>query len=78
MRVLGGVVFLLMAAVVGIVEFRSITNPAVAQDIAVKFAEHDPFPRLPWDIHVIFVMLCLLLLGTGLHLIFRRKREQTL
>jgi hypothetical protein len=32
---------------VGIVEFRAITSPAVAQDIAAKFAEHDPFPRLP-------------------------------
>ena len=74
MRFLGGVLLLLIAAMVGIVEFRAITNPAVAQEIAIKFAEHDPFPRLPWDMHVIFVVLCLLLLGNGLHLIFRRKR----
>jgi hypothetical protein len=75
---LGGVVFLLMAAMVGIVEFRAVTNPVVAQDIATRFAEHDPFPRLPWDMHIIFVGGCLLLLGAGLHFVFRRKRGQAL
>ena len=78
MRFIGGVVLLLIAAMVGIVEFRAITSPAVAQEIAIKFAEHDPFPRLPWDMHVIFMVLGLLLLGTGLHLIFRRKRRHAL
>lgn len=78
MRILGGVVLLLMGGMVGIVEFRAITSPAVAQDIAAKFAEHDPFPRLPWDMHVIFLLLSLSFLGTGLHLIFRRKRGQSL
>src|ERR1700736_1407725 len=48
MRILGGILMILMAAMVGIVEFRAIVDPAVAQDVARKFAEHDPFPRLPW------------------------------
>jgi hypothetical protein len=78
MRILGGIVLVLMAAMIGIVEFRAITNPAVAQDVAIKFAEHDPFPRLPWDMHVIFVMGCLLFLGAGLHFIFSRKRAREL
>jgi hypothetical protein len=47
MRILGGILMILMAAMVGIVEFRAIVDPAVAQDVARKFAEHDPFPRLP-------------------------------
>jgi hypothetical protein len=73
MRFIGGVLLLLIAAMVGIVEFRAITNPTVAQEIAIKFAEHDPFPRLPWDMHMIFVILCLSFLGAGLYLISRRK-----
>jgi hypothetical protein len=77
MRILGGILMLLMAAMVGIVEFRAIVDPAVAQDIARKFAEHDPFPRLPWDMHMIFVMGFLVLLGAGLQFIFSRKGHGT-
>jgi hypothetical protein len=75
MRLLGGILMLSLAAMIGIVEFRAIVDPAVAQDVARKFAEHDPFPRLPWDMHVIFVFGFLLLLGAGLHFIFRRKGD---
>jgi hypothetical protein len=78
MKLLGGIVLLLIAAMVGIVEFRAITNPTVAQEIAIKFAEHDPFPRLPWDMHVLFVGTSLLFLGTGLSLILRRNPGQAL
>jgi hypothetical protein len=68
----------LMAAMVGVVEFCALTDFGAAQDVARKFAEHDPFqPRLPWDIHVIFVFGFVLLLGGGLHLILRRKGHGT-
>ena len=72
-----GVIMVLLAVMVGIVEFRAIVDPAVAQDFARKFAEHDPFPRLPWDYHVIFVLLFLALLASGLHFIFARKVHGT-
>ena len=78
MRIAGGILLVLMAAMAGIVEYRALTDPAVAQDIATNFAEHDPFPRLPWDMHIIFVAGCLLLLGAGLHFIFRRQTRQAL
>jgi hypothetical protein len=77
MRILGGILMILMAAMVGIVEFRAIVDPAVAQDVARKFAEHDPFPRLPWDTHVIFVVGFLSLLGAGLQFIFTSKGHGT-
>jgi hypothetical protein len=32
---------------------------------------------LPWDMHIIFVMGFLPLLGTGLHFIFRRRGHGT-
>ena len=67
----------LFAAIIGIVEFRAFVDPAVAQDLARKFAEHDPFPRLPWDMHVIFIMGFLLFLGAGLSFIFTRKGHGT-
>ena len=72
-----GVIMVLLAAMVGIVEFRAIIDPAVAQDVARKFAQHDPFPRLPWDYHVIFILLFLALLASGLHFIFTRKVHGT-
>jgi len=72
-----GVIMVLLAAMVGIVEYRAIIDPAVAQDVARKFAQHDPFPRLPWDYHVIFVLLFLALLASGLHFIFTRKVHST-
>jgi hypothetical protein len=72
-----GLIMVLLAGMVGVVEFRAITDPAVAQDVARKFAEHDPFPRLPWDYHVIFVLLFLALFASGLHFIFTRKVHGT-
>jgi len=77
MKPIGGVLLLLFAAMVGIVEFRAIVDPTVAQSVSSAFAAHDPFPRLPWDYHVIFVLLFLGLLASGLHFIFRRKVRGT-
>lgn len=77
MRRLSGIVMIVFAAIIGIVEFRAFSEPAVAQDLATRFAEHDPFPRLPWDMHVIFIMAFLLFLGAGLNFIFTRKRHAT-
>ena len=71
-RVLG-LVMVFLAAMVGIVEFRAVADPAVAESLRTAFAAHDPFPRLPWDYHVIFILLFLGLLASGLHLIFKRK-----
>jgi len=68
-----GIVMVFLAAMVGIVEFRAIADPAVAESVRTAFAAHDPFPRLPWDYHVIFILLFLGLLASGLHLIFKRK-----
>jgi len=77
MRRLSGIVMVLFAALIGIVEFRALSDPAVAQDLARRFAEHDPFPRLPWDMHVIFIMGFLLFFGAGLNFIFARKGRAT-
>jgi len=77
MRRLGGIVMVVVAAMIGIVEFRALSDPAAAKDLARRFAEHDPFPRLPWDMHVIFIMGFLLFLGAGLNFIFTRKRHAT-
>jgi hypothetical protein len=57
-RVLG-IVAILLAALVGVVEFRAVVDPNAAQSISNAFAAHDPFPRLPWDYHVIVVLLFL-------------------
>jgi hypothetical protein len=77
MRRIGGTIMVLFAAVIGVVELRALVDPAVAQDLARKFAEHDPFPRLLWDMHIIFIMAFLLLLGAGLNFIFTRKGHAT-
>ena len=73
MRLFLGIVAVLLAGIVGLVEFRAITDPIVAQSVATGFAAHDPFPRLPWDYHVIFVLLFFALLASGLHLLFKRN-----
>ena len=73
MKRIGGVLLIFFAAMVGIVEFRAIADPTVAQSVSSAFAKHDPFPRLPWDYHVIFVLLFLGLLASGLHFVFRSK-----
>jgi len=72
-----GVIMVVLAVMVGIVEFHAIINPAVAQDVARKFAEHDPFLRLPSDYHVIFILLFLGLLATGLHFVFTPRVHGT-
>jgi hypothetical protein len=72
-----GVIAILLAGFVGVVEFRAIIDPAVAHSISDAFAAHDPFPRLPWDYHVIFVLLFLGLLASGLHFVFQRKGHGT-
>jgi hypothetical protein len=77
MRRVLGIVAILLAALVGLVEFRAIADHTVAQSISSAFAAHDPFPRLPWDYHVIFVLLFLGLLASGLHFVFRRKVHDT-
>jgi hypothetical protein len=77
MRRAFGIIMVLFSAIIGIVEFRALVDPAVSQDLARKFAEHDPFPRLPWDMHVIFIMGFFLFLGAGLSFIFAPKRHGT-
>ena len=77
MRLILGLIAILLAGLVGFVEFRAIIDPAVAQNIASGFAAHDPFPRLPWDYHVIFVLVFFALLASGLHLIFKRNVGDT-
>ena len=77
MRSALGIIAIVFAGLVGVVEFRVITDPTVAQSIASGFAAHDPFPRLPLDYHVIFVLVFFGLLAAGLHLIFRRKVHGT-
>jgi hypothetical protein len=57
-RVLG-IVMVFLAAMVGIVEFRAVADPVVAESVRTAFAAHDPFPRLPWDYHVIFILIFL-------------------
>jgi len=77
MRRVGGIVLVLVAAMVGIVECRALVDPALAQDLARRFAEHDPFPRLPWDIHILFVGTFFLFLIAGLTFVFARKGHGT-
>ena len=77
MRRAGGVIMVLFAAMIGFVEFRALADGAIAQDLARRFAEHDPFPRLPWDMHIIFIMAFFLFLGVGSSFIFTRKRHGT-
>jgi hypothetical protein len=63
MRLILGILAILLAIVFGLVEFRALADPTVAQTISNGFAVHDPFPRLPWDYHVIFVLFFLGLLS---------------
>jgi hypothetical protein len=77
MRLILGIFAVLLAFMVALVEFRALADPAVAESISNGFATHDPFPRLPWDYHVIFVLAFLGLLASGLHLIFKRKAHDT-
>lgn len=77
MRLVLGIGAVLLAGLVGVVEFRAITDPAVAQAVASGFAANDPFPRLPWDYHVIVILAFCGLLASGLHLIFKRKLHGT-
>jgi hypothetical protein len=77
MRFALGIFAVLLASLVGVVEFRAIADPVVAQSVSSVFAAHDPFPRLPWDYHVIFILLFFGLLASGLHFIFRRKVHGT-
>ena len=64
---------ILLAVMVGIVEFRLLNDPIAARDFAIKFAEHDPFPRLPWDMHVIFILLLVAFLVAGISLFVKGK-----
>jgi hypothetical protein len=77
MRFALGILAVLLAGLVGVVEFRAITDPVIAQSISGAFAAHDPFPRLPWDFHVILLLLFVGLLASGLHLICRHKVHGT-
>jgi hypothetical protein len=77
MRLIIGIFAVLLAIMAGLVEFRALADPSIGQSISNGFAAHDPFPRLPWDYHVIFVLVFLGLLASGLHLIFKRKRHDT-
>jgi hypothetical protein len=47
MRSALGIIAIAFAGLVGVVEFRAITDPTIAQSIASGFAAHDPFPRHP-------------------------------
>ena len=73
MRRVLGICAVLLAALVGLVEFQALVDPSVAQNISSALAAHDPFPRLPWDYHIILVLLFLGLLASGLHFIFRQQ-----
>ena len=77
MRFALGILAVLLAIAVGVVEFRAVTDPVVAKSISDGFAAHDPFPRLPWDYHVIFVLAFLDCSRAGLHLIFKRNLHET-
>ena len=71
MRRVLGVISIMLAGLIGIVEYRVIIDPVVADSVRNAFADHDPFPRLPWDYHVIFVLLFIGLLSAGLRFVFR-------
>ena len=73
MKYVTGILLILLAVMVGIVEFRLLSDPIAARDFATKFAEHDPFPRLPWDMHVIFILLFVGFLVAGISLLVKRK-----
>ena len=77
MKRVGGIFMVLLAVMIGVVEFRAIVDPNVGQNVSSALSAHDPFPRLPWDYHIIFVLLFLGLLASGLHFIFRRKVHGT-
>ncbi len=77
MRRVLGIVAILLAVLVALVEYRAIADPTVGQSVSSAFAAHDPFPRLPWDYHVIFILLFLGLLTSGLHFLFRRRVPST-
>jgi hypothetical protein len=73
MKQVTGIFLILLAAMIGIVEFRLLSDPIAARDFAIKFAEHDPFPRLPWDMHVIFILLFIGFLVAGISLMVKGK-----
>ena len=78
MRFIAGILMLLLATMVGVVEFAALSDSAVAASVAKMFAVHDPFaPRLPLDLHVIFILLFLGLLTNGIFFIRKRKRDAT-
>ena len=78
MRFLAAIFILLLAAMVGIVEFAALTDSAVVANFAKMFAVHDPFaPRLPLEFHMIFILLFLGLLTNGIFLMRKRKVQAT-
>jgi hypothetical protein len=78
MRFFAGLFMLLLAAMVGIVEFGALTDSAVAASVAKMFAVHDPFaPRLPFDLHMMFILLFLGLLVSGISFMRRPKVHTT-
>jgi hypothetical protein len=78
MRFVAGILMLLLAAMVGIVEFAGLTDSAVAASVAKMFAVHDPFtPRPPFELHMIFILLFLGLLASGISFMRKRKVNAT-
>ena len=78
MRVVAGLLLLVLAGIVGVVEFAAITHSEVAQHVATAFAVHDPFsPRGPLELHVFSVILFVTFLITGVALIRKRRLHGT-
>ena len=78
MRVVAGIFLLVLAAIVGVVEFAVITHSAVADQVATAFAVHDPFsPRGPLELNVFSIVLFLTFLVSGVSLLRKRKLHGT-
>jgi len=78
MRFVAGILLLVLAAIVGSVEFMAITHSEVAQHVAKAFSEHDPFsPRGPLELHVFSIILFLGFLVSGVSLVRKRRVNAT-
>jgi hypothetical protein len=78
MRLVAGIFLLVLAAIVGTVEFMAITHSGVAQHVANAFAGDDPFsPRGPLELHVFSIILFLGFLVSGVSLMRKRRVNGT-
>jgi hypothetical protein len=78
MRFVTGIFLLVLAAIVGAVEFMAITHSEVARHVTKAFAENDPFsPRGPLELHVFSIILFLGFLVGGVSLLRKRRVNAT-